>query len=386
VSKINILLLGLFGLLATILLVLEKPWAADRFDAASAKRRTPLFAGFDVAKAAKVEIRQGKDAVDLVRGGAGWQVPTLANFRANEDAVARLLDRIHAMTKGDLVTDDKAQHQQYRVLEADAPRVVVRDPAGRVLADFFQGRLYFDATQGQQSPQKLSALDCYIRPNGSDEVYRVGDFTPLEPVRVSDWIPRNLYRFEVDAIQSMQLSGSDLADTLVLNRRPDGSWDFGTGGAGEKANREACETLVRSFAALYLEEVAGPYEASEAPKYGFDHPRLRIVAFLTGNTTEELTIGGDAPPDPNGGERVYATGGIAKNHVARVFKSSLEALKATKAQLMGMAPGGATEGQPGANQLSASQPNASQPAASQPAASQPASSQPASHPKENGNK
>ena len=52
----------------------------------------------------------------------------------------------------------------------------------------------------------------------------------------------------------------------------------------------------------------------------------------------------------------------------------------------GNGAGGATEGQPGANQLSASQPNASQPAASQPAASQPASSQPASHPKENGNK
>lgn len=333
-GKLNVVLLAIFLGLCGLLLSLERPWATDRFEEAAARRRAPIFPGLDPSKAAKIELRQGKEEVVLARGADGWRVATLANFRANEDAVARLLDRIRAMTKGDLVTTDRANHAKYRLADADAPRITLRDEAGAVLADLLQGRPEFDRNEADASGGRLSSLDCYVRPAGADEVYRVAEFQPIEPLRASDWIPRNLYRFDVAAIHTLSISGTSLAERIELNRLPSGEWQLVTEAGALPASREACETLARSFSSVYVEDVLGAFEPKDAARYGFDAPRLRAFATLAGNANEELVVGADVPSHSGEADSAYATGGLARQHLAKVFKSSLEALKVTRSQLL----------------------------------------------------
>ena len=339
-SKVNRFLFVILLALSGLLVVLEKPWAIDKFTEAEARRGARIFAEFEPAKAVKIELSHAGSQVVLQKAGAGWTIPSLSNFRANEDAVARLLERIRSMTKGDLVTQDPSNFVKYRVQESEAPHVKVLDGSGQAIADFYQGRPYFDPEAAQQSNGRLTSLDCYVRAAGSNDVYRVGDFHPIEPVRANDWIPRNLYRFEIPAIQTLTLTGTELGEEFALNHSPNGEWELVTPTGPVPANREACDTLARSISSLYLEEILGAFDPKEAVKYGFDKPRFRAFAVLSGGGNEELMIGLDAPKQGDVAETAYATGGLARSHVAKVFKSSVEALKVTRAQLLAVKSAG----------------------------------------------
>jgi hypothetical protein len=244
VSRVNQILLALALALGALLLVLEKPWAVDPYAAAEARRGAPIFRGFEPSKAVKIEIAQAGNAVVLQKGASGWTIPSLSGFRANEDAVARLLDRVRTMTRGDLVTQDPSTFVKYHVQEADAPRVKVFDETGKAAVDFYQGRPFFDPEELQNGQGRISSLDCYVRAAGSNDVYRVGDFQPLD-VRANDWIPRNLYRFEVPAVQTLTLAGADIPEEIVLNHAPDGEWSLATPAGSTPANRDACDALPR---------------------------------------------------------------------------------------------------------------------------------------------
>jgi hypothetical protein len=344
-SKTNQILLVVLAALAGLWVFLEKPWAKDSFERSAEQRARALFESFDAARAEKIIIKQGSAEVVIHKTASGWTLPAISEFKASEDRVARMLERVRSMNRADLVTTDKSQHTRYRVAEPEAPRVGIYDASGRALAEFVQGKPYFNPDE-LQGGGRLSALDVYIRPVDSDEVYRISPFESIEPVQASDWLPRSLYKFDVGAVQTLTISGSDVAEQIALNHLPDGSWSIATQSGDQPASREACETLVRSLSSMYMSDVVGGYNPAEATKFGFDRPRIHARATLTGNATEELIVGSDA-----GEEHAFAIGGIAKQHVAKIYKSSLAALKATKAQLAA-------------------------PAASQPAASQPATTQP----------
>lgn len=352
-GSVNRVLFVIVLLLGGVLLLLEKPWAVDRYAESAARRGTPLFSEFDPTKASRIELSQGADRLVLERTAAGWTIPSLSNFRANEDAVARLLERVRAMTKADLVTEDPANFVKYRVGDAEAPRVLVQDGAGRTLADFRQGRPYFDPEEAQSAGGRLSSLDAFVRPSGSKEVYRVGDFHPIEPIRASDWIPRSLYRFEIPAIQTLTIGGSDVGEELALNHLPGGDWQLVTPAGPVPANRDACDALARSFASIYLEDVVGVLDAAANATYGFDAPRLRIFASLAGGNTEELLVGRAVDQEGDQGAKVFVTGGLARSHVARVYQSSIEALKVSRAQLLEPHP----PGNAGSESAPASQPS-----------------------------
>ncbi|MBI3820045.1 MAG: DUF4340 domain-containing protein [Planctomycetes bacterium] len=359
-SRINIILSVVLLSLGGILFILEKPWAQDAFEQGSARISKSLFEHFDTSKAANIVIKQGANEVQLKKTAQGWVLPSLGDFKANEDTVTRLLNRVHDMTRGDLVSNDASQHARYRVTDTDAPRVKISDAAGAVLADFLQGKPYFDSEQISEM-RRISQLDCYIRAAGSNEVYRISPFETVEPVRVNEWLPRNLFKFDVSAVQSMAIEGSGVAERIAINHLPNGTWDVNTDSKGPApAKKESCETLARSVSSLYLQDVLGGYREQDAARYGFDHPAFLIKIELAGGTSEQLIIGKDIEKDSKNSnasdESAYALGGIAKQHVSKVFKSSLESLKVTRDQLAAPPP----ESKP-----------ASSPASSQPA-SQPA--------------
>lgn len=335
-SKINQILFALLAALAGILIFLEKPWAADAFEQSEARLSKPLFEEYDSTKASKIIVKKGAVEIDVRKAAVGWTLPAVSNFIASEERVARLLERINSMNRNDLVTSDKSQHSRYRVTEADAPRVIISDASGKAIADFYQGKPYFNTNEIEDGG-KLSQLDCYVRAAGSDEVYRITPFESLEPIQLSDWLPKNLYKFDVAAVQTLTLSGSEFAEQLAANRLPDGSWRVVTAGGDAAANKDACEALVRSLSSMYLSDLAGVYNQNDAAKFGFDTPRIHAKIVLTGNTTEELIIGKDIEGESKEGETpsAYALGGIAKTHIAKVYKSSLAALKVTKQQLIG---------------------------------------------------
>ncbi|HKE01805.1 MAG TPA: DUF4340 domain-containing protein [Planctomycetota bacterium] len=335
-TRANAILLAVFGALVALLVVLEKPWAADRFEAARGRAETLVFPAFEPAKAASIEIHSKDGAVRLKRGAAGWTVPDLFDYRANEEAIARLLDRVHTMRRADLATKDRARHDAYLVTETSAPRVTIRDAGERAIADFFQGRLWFDPEKAKGG--KVGSLDVYVRPADSDEVYRVSPFDPV-PTKTSEWIPRQLFRFDVTAVQTLVVSGKEVPEPIPLSRQPDGSWTIELGAdRHEPANREACEALARSLSSVFLDEIVGRYDRAEAAKWGLDAdpPRLHALATLSGGGQAELLVGGDA-----GQGKAYALGGQSKDFVATVHVSSLESLKPPRAKLVAPPPASA---------------------------------------------
>ncbi|MFN0206176.1 MAG: DUF4340 domain-containing protein [Planctomycetota bacterium] len=335
-SRINQILFALLVALIGIFIILEKPWVEDAFEQSEARLSRPLFEEFDSTKAAKIIVKKGATEIEVRKAAVGWTLPAVSNFIASEERVARLLERVSAMNRKDLVTSDKSQHSRYSVTEADAPRVIISDSAGKAIADFYQGKPYFDMNEIQDGG-RLNQLDCYVRAAASDEVYRITPFESLEPIQISDWLPKNLYKFDISAIQTLTLSGSEFTEQLAINRLPDGNWRVVSAGGDTAGNKEACEALARSLSSMYLSDLAGVFNPSEAAKYGFDIPRIHAKMVLTGNTNEELIIGKDIEAALEEGESqsAYALGGVAKTHVAKVYKSSLAALKVTKQQLIG---------------------------------------------------
>lgn len=335
-SRTNIVLIAVLVALGGMLLFLEKPWAQDRFESSSTRVSKAIFENFDATKAASIEIKQGANEVKLKKAAQGWVIPSLNDFVANENAVSGLLSRVRSMNRNDLVTNDPAQHDRYRVTDAAAPRVKISDADGKVLAEFLQGKPYIDLEQAKQT-MRMSDLDGFVRAAGSNEVYRTSSYEALEPVKINDWLPRNLFKFEPTAVQTLTIAGSGIAEPIGLNRMPNGNWEMVETNHSIPANKDSCETLARSIASLYLQDVIGPYRPEDAPKYGFDKPLFIVKFILTGGTTEELIIGKDIEKDPTNpaatDESAYALGGIAKQHVSKVFKSSLLSLKVTKAQL-----------------------------------------------------
>ncbi|MBL8694704.1 MAG: DUF4340 domain-containing protein [Planctomycetes bacterium] len=321
-NRINLLLASVLAVLSVVLVVLEKPWAPDRFQQSEERRNLAVFAGFTSAKAARITIRQKQDSVLLERRAQGWVLPEVAEYRANEEAVARLLERVAGMKQGDLVTRDSKQHERYRVQESEAVHVVIQDNGGQTIADFYQGRLQLDVDPGGNMPRQISAFDGYVRPVSGNEVYRISPFEPLEPVRAIEWLPRNLFRFDVTAVQTLVVSGSDVSAPIALSRDAKGEWTIETGQAQySPANREACDTLARSFSSVYLQEIVGPYTPADAGRYGFERPRLQAVATLAGGGQQELLIGNEASADS-----YYGLGSTNKNVVLKVLKSALTAL------------------------------------------------------------
>ncbi len=318
------------ALLTGTLVVLEEPWSLDRFEESIERRGKPVFPGFVPSQAGRVEIRKGADEVILERGPQGWVVQSLGGYRANEDSVARLLARIQDMTRVDPVTSDPAQHARYRVQESDAVRVQVSDRNGQVLADLLQGRLQIDPDQIQAAGGRISSFDGYVRPTRSPEVYRVSDFNFLEPVRASDWIPRNLFRFDVSAVQTLLLTGTEVPEPIALTRDTKGEWTLeASSDVRLPANRESCETLARSLASVFLHEVVGKYEPAQAAKWGFERPRLQAFVTLATGATEELVVGAKETD-----EQSFALAASARGFVLRVFESSLAALRATREQVL----------------------------------------------------
>lgn len=332
-SRTNQILFLMFAGLLALFIFLERPWSSDRFTQAAERVSRPLFASFESDKAASIEIRHGSSEVKLEKTAAGWTLPILQGFKANPEAVSRLLDRIAGMRRSDLVTKDPARHTQYRVTSADAPHVVVRDGAGAVTADFYQGKPYFNVDEATRTSQ-ISQLDCYIRAGGSDEVYRISPFETLEPVRVQEWLPRNLFKFDVPSVQSITIEGTDLKEPVALNRLPDGSWRVATPGGDSAGSVESCDTLARSISSIYLNDVVAAYSEADASRFGFDAPRIRVKVHLTGGNDEELIIGRDVEGSSPESTTAYALGGVARSHVSKVFVSSLAALRVTRDQLM----------------------------------------------------
>ena len=105
--RANSILLGTLAALCGVLLVLERPWAKDRFAESLERASTPVFPAFDPAKAAKIEIRTAKEEVALERRPQGWVVPAFSGYRAGEEQVAQLLERVSSMKRADVATRDR---------------------------------------------------------------------------------------------------------------------------------------------------------------------------------------------------------------------------------------------------------------------------------------
>ncbi len=275
-KRSHLILGGLLVLQVAILLVLRSPWSGE----ATAAAVQPLIPELESMTATKVRVEAGDgQSVDLERQGGAWVLPGAGGYPVEPDKVRQLLDDLKGLRARRPVVTSPRYHANLKVTESDHERrVQVWDGEG--------DNPDVDLLVGTSPNYRIS----HVRRQGQDEVFEVMGLSPwdLRTDRAS-WIQRKLVDVPFDSITGMRLEN---AHGTIEVRKAGGQWTL-AGGGGPELDQGKVDSLVRSFAALYLAEPAGRLDPAVQ---GLSEP-VAVVELIQGGA--------------DGGEGQEATGSAA---------------------------------------------------------------------------
>jgi hypothetical protein len=100
----------------------------------------------------------------LEKSGSDWRVKDPGDWKADQSAVKMLTDGLEKLSFGDVVTENKAKHDEMGVADGKTPRVLAKGAGGKTLAD-----LYIGKTMGGYTMARL---------NGKDDVWQSSGLFP----------------------------------------------------------------------------------------------------------------------------------------------------------------------------------------------------------------
>jgi hypothetical protein len=291
-KRSQLLLAGLLLLQVLLILLLRSP--SSRGGGAAEAR--PLLPALAAMTPVRIELGDGEDALDLVRGGTGWTVVEAGGYPADGGKVERLIEDLRALKVRSPVVSGSRYHGTLGVDE-DEPEARVRlweKPSGEPTVELLLGT----------SPGYRSS---HARREGESEVYEVRglmaqDLRP-EP---GAWVERKLVDVPVERIAGLSLTNPEGAFELA---REGADWLIVEGlDESRDIDEKALDSLLRAVSSLSLAEPVGPVD-EEA--HGLSEPAAVLTLVLAspeggGEAAEAeeaerivLRVGGEVPGEPN---------------------------------------------------------------------------------------
>jgi len=195
--------LFILAVIATVMLV----WAVVQWRISNAPRKAVdgvvyLIQGLDPADIGTIEIKERQSTVTLKRDKEGFVVVNKDNYPADTARINDLLGECLEIKTGELYTDDKRNHKDLGVTEADAEGIV----------KFFRsdGTLLTGIVIGKS---RQAGRGCFIRLAASDEVY-VTDERPTISERAMNYIDQEIISVNQEDIESVTISSPNDFYTL----------------------------------------------------------------------------------------------------------------------------------------------------------------------------
>jgi hypothetical protein len=285
VSRTNLLLLLVVGVLGAVVVFVEKPWSGRPEGYVD---RKPLFEDFDAARVARLELARGEDTLAIAKVDGKWTLPDLGGYLANEGQVSQVISAVQQW-KVDARVGTAKMSDKYMVDDKTGTRVVLKDEGGKVLADLFTGRVGgFDAKEAQRQGGKVDTetFGIYVRRADAQDVYFMkglflGTFSP----DTSSFMDRAFVSFDVAKASQFLASCGDRR--LVVTRR-DGKWIME--GLERPADDEEVKRLVEGMSRLSAVSLEGTYEAG---KYGLEPPACVVQVTMEDGTLHILEVGAE---------------------------------------------------------------------------------------------
>jgi len=226
------------------------------------------------------------DRLLLARDAEGvWTLPDHLDHPAREAAVLALLSGLTSLTNLDLLADEPQSHGRYGVGQRGLEILVLGEGDAR-LAGLVQG-----------TGADVAGRSSYVRPMGSDEVYRAPYLT-RQRLEAAAWIDTHFLGFQPVVVQAITVRGTDLDAELRLVRDGVDRWKTK---AGEAAPSRIVTELLERAAALFFDEVVA--RGSTAAE--FTGPALELTFELADETEVRAVFAG---PDADGTHRARRDG------------------------------------------------------------------------------
>lgn len=240
----------------------------------TAGQQEPLFP--DLAKedvtSLTIEDDQG-NRIALQKVTGEWVMPDAGEYPAQSEEVEALLEKLTALTTGQLVTRSDTSHKRLRVAANDFARRIEFESSGGTET------LYIGS-----SPQYGSV---HFRLEGESEAYLTSQLTTWDVnASTSAWIDTSYHSVQQDDVARFTLENAN--GTFVFERDDDG-WAMVEPemAEGEVLNETQVEAVLRRAAAVTIKS---PLGVEEKAAYGLDDPTAEVI-METGDGTVTLTLG-----------------------------------------------------------------------------------------------
>jgi len=240
----------------------------------TAGQQEPLFP--DLAKedvtSLTIEDDQG-NRIALQKVTGEWVMPDAGEYPAHSEEVEALLEKLTALTTGQLVTRSDTSHKRLRVAANDFARRIEFESSGGTET------LYIGS-----SPQYGSV---HFRLEGESEAYLTSQLTTWDVnASTSTWIDTSYHSVQQDDVARFTLENAN--GTFVFERDDDG-WAMVEPemAEGEVLNETQVEAVLRRAAAVTIKS---PLGLEEKGAYGLDDPTAEVI-METGDGTVTLTLG-----------------------------------------------------------------------------------------------
>jgi parvulin-like peptidyl-prolyl isomerase len=204
-----------------------------------------LVQGVDPQQIGSIHVESAETTATLTRlESGGFVVEERENYRADPEAVNRLLIKCLDITVGKKVTDDPANHQKLGVAEEEpeSATVTLYDADGQEIVGIVVGANR-DKQQG-----------VYVRKAGDDAVYATERFLSID-TRANDYLPTDLFEIDKEDIASVTVKTPGEAYTIVAGEGADGKPTIQDPPEGKRGKDWAVGSVFRLLTSLSFEDV-----------------------------------------------------------------------------------------------------------------------------------
>jgi hypothetical protein len=270
------------------------------------RAEAPLLA-FETEKVDQIAIDEtGGASVTLRKVDGKWIIPGMAEFPADQQRVASLLDTLAGLKKGWPVATSSEAAERFKVSEANHVRQVALKSGEEELGTLLVGT----------SPTYRQA---HIRAAGGNEVYSATIAAHDAGARGEDWMDRTLLNAAQDKIASIAVGD-------VTLERKDGKFVLSGVGPDETVKHAEIPPIVSAIASPSFDAVEGKGEAALA--------KLEPADFeVTVKRTEGEPIIYKYKKETGGGAYLFASS--AQPYVFRVSETAIKPIaEASRARLI----------------------------------------------------
>jgi hypothetical protein len=219
------------------------------------------FAEVDTAKVSRIEISKADARVLLERRNGAWQVSEPVNWKADANAVTRLLAELTTAGAVALVNANK---------DGEADSRYELDDAGATKLGVFAGSEELLALRVGKASQDFSTG--FVRFEDKQKIYRSGtNLSGKVPAQPARWLDKVIYKEEEASLAAIELKREDGRLNFA---RPDSVWEAewmpekGRGWKSESLNEGNFNAVRNGLQSLRLSDLASAEQAAlleEAP-------------------------------------------------------------------------------------------------------------------------